>query len=70
MLTSGDLPDMMYVVANSDTLKTLIETDKIINFDDYQDQLPNFFKTPPNEFMDDNIELIRENYSAGTGGYL
>ncbi len=68
MLTGGDVPDMMYVVANSDTLKTLIETDKIINFDDYQDQLPNLFKTPPNEFMDDNIELIRENYSAGTGG--
>lgn len=68
ILTGGDLPDMMYVPLSGDTLTTLIETDKIINYDDYKDLLPNYFgKDIPNEYIPKSFDVIRENYSAGTG---
>ncbi len=69
MLTSGDLPDMMYLGKNSgDLLETLIDTGKIINYDDYKEYLPNFFENPYNENVPTGMETIRETYSAGTGG--
>lgn len=65
ILTSGDLPDMMYVVANSDTLKTLIDTDKIINYDDYKEYLPNIYgEDIPNEYITDNLDGIREMFGG------
>ncbi len=71
MFTSGDLPDMFYVGSGGiETLEMLIETDKIINYEDYKDQLPNFFGdgVQRTDLAEDNFNLIRENYSAGTGG--
>ena len=69
MLTSGDFPDMMYIDSfGVDGLETLIDTDKIINYDDYKEYLPNFFEDPYNEYVEDNFDRIRENWSAGTGG--
>ena len=69
MMTSGDFPDMMYVGAGGvDTLETLIETDKIISYDDYQDKLPNIFgDNIPNEYITKNLDISREKFSAGTG---
>jgi len=70
MLTSGDFPDMMYIGKGGvDTLNTLIETDKIINLDDYKDQLPNIYgDNIPNKYITDNLQKVRDNFSAGTGG--
>ncbi len=69
MLTSGDLPDMMYIGAGGlDTLETLIDTGKIINYDDYKDQLPNFFEDPYDENVPTVMEKIREQFSSETGG--
>ena len=69
MLTSGDFPDMMYVGSGGlETLETLIDTDKIINYDDYQDKLPNIFGDDiPNEYITHNLDISREKFSAGTG---
>ena len=67
MLTTGDLPDMMYV-GSEETLETLIETGKIINYEDYKEYLPNYFETPYHEYVDANFDIIREKWSAGTNG--
>ncbi len=69
MLTSGDLPDMMYIGAGgTDTLETLIDTEKIINYEDYKDQLPNYFANPYDENVPAAMEKIRTEFSSGTGG--
>ncbi len=69
MLTSGDLPDLMYIGAGGvETLETLIDTGKIINYEDYKDQLPNYFANPYNENVSANMDKIRDEWSSGTGG--
>lgn len=72
MLTSGDFPDMMYIGGGNnavETLTTLIETDKIINYEDYKEYLPDVFgDDAANEYIAQNFDNIRENFSAGTGG--
>lgn len=70
ILSSGDLPDMMYIGSGGvETLETLIETDKIINYEDYKEYLPNYFgEDAPNQYIADNFDVIRENFSAGTNG--
>jgi len=70
MLTSGDLPDIMYLGSSgTDILTTLIETDKIINFDDYKEYLPHVFGDDiPCEYITPNLDIIRADFSAGTGG--
>ncbi len=69
MLTSGDLPDIMYIGAGGvDTLETLIDTGKIINYEDYKDQLPNYFANPYDENVPAVMDKIRDQWSSGTGG--
>ncbi len=69
MLTSGDLPDLMYIGAgNVETLETLIDTGKIINYEDYKDQLPNYFANPYDENVPAVMDTIRAEFSSGTGG--
>ena len=70
MLTTGDFPDMMYVIPKSgDTLETLIETGKIINYDDYAEYLPHVLGDEVhNEYITSNLDVCREKFSAGTGG--
>ncbi|MBR4058988.1 MAG: hypothetical protein IKK03_04020 [Lachnospiraceae bacterium] len=63
ILTSGDLPDIMYV-QKGEQLDTLIETDAIICLDDYLDQLPHLYT---NQYMEGALDLVRETRSAGTG---
>lgn len=68
MLTTGDFPDMMYVGPNSDTMTTLIETDKIINYDDYAEYLPHILGDEvTNKYITENLDVCREKFSAGTG---
>ena len=69
MLTSGDFPDMMYVnPAKTDTLDILIETDKIIDYDEYAEYLPHILGDEvANEYLAPNLDVCRENYSGGTG---
>ncbi len=69
MLVSGELPDIMYLGAgDTEMLQTLIETGKIINYEDYKAYLPNYFENPYSEYVPSVIEDIRKNYSAGTNG--
>lgn len=69
MLATGDFPDMMYVGGNGETLKTLIETDKIINYDDYAEYLPHVLGDKvQNPYITENLDVCREQFSAGTGG--
>jgi len=70
MLTSGDFPDMMYVGAGGvETLETLIETDKIIDYSDYADYLPHVLGDKvANEYITANLDVCRNEFSAGTGG--
>ena len=70
MLTTGNFPDMMYIApGKGDILETLIETDKIINYDDYAEYLPHILGDEVvNEWITPNLDLCRESYSAGTGG--
>jgi len=70
MLTSGDFPDMMYIGAGGlTTLETLIETDKIINYDDYAEYLPHVLGDQvANEYITANLDKSRAEFSAGTGG--
>ena len=70
MLTTGDFPDMMYIAPNTgDILETLIETDKIINYDDYAAYLPHVLGDEvQNEYITDNLDVCRNQFSAGTGG--
>jgi len=71
MLTSGDFPDMMYVAptAQSDIFETLVQTDKLIDYSDYAEYLPHVLGDKVvNEYITSNIDIIKNNYSAGTGG--
>ena len=71
MMTSGDFPDMMYVspATQSDIFETLVQTDKLIDYSDYAEYLPHVLGDKvANEWITPNIDVIRENYSAGTGG--
>ena len=70
MLTSGDLPDMMYIgTGGLETLETLITTDKIINYDDYAEYLPHVLGDEvANEYITSNLDKCRTEFSAGTGG--
>jgi len=71
MMTSGDFPDMMYVAPNtqSDIFETLVQTDKIIDYSDYAEYLPHVLGDKVvNEYITSNLDVIRNNYSAGTGG--
>lgn len=63
ILTSGDLPDIMYVNVG-ETLDTLIETGKVLKLDDYLDQLPNLYD---NSMMEESLNYLRNVCSAGTG---
>jgi len=71
MLTSGDFPDMMYVAPStqSDVFETLVQTDKLIDYSDYAEYLPHVLGDKVvNEYITSNLDRIRNNYSAGTGG--
>ncbi|MBE5866712.1 MAG: hypothetical protein E7292_10970 [Lachnospiraceae bacterium] len=71
MMTSGDFPDMMYVTPSTqpDIFETLVATDKIIDYSDYAEYLPHVLGDEVvNEYITSNIDHIRENWSAGTGG--
>ena len=71
MMTSGDFPDMMYVApgSQSDIFETLVQTDKIIDYSDYAEYLPHVLGDKvANEYITSNLDTIRKNYSAGTGG--
>ncbi len=69
MLTSGDLPDMMYIGSGGvDLLETLIDTGKIINYEDYKEYLPNWFENPYSEYVEANLDNIRAKFSSGTNG--
>ena len=71
MLTSGDFPDMMLVspASQPDIFETLVQTDKIIDYSDYTEYLPHVFGDKvANEYIAPNLDHIRENFSAGTGG--
>lgn len=69
MLTSGDLPDIMYIGSGGiETLETLIDTGKIINYEDYKDKLPNFFAEPYDENVPALMDEVREKWSSGTNG--
>ena len=63
ILTSGDLPDIMYVKVG-ETLDTLIETGKILDLTEYFDQIPHLYD---NEYMEGALANVKENRSAGTG---
>jgi len=71
MMTSGDFPDMMYVspANQSDIFETLVQTDKIIDYSEYAEYLPHVLGDKVvNEYITPNLDVIRNNYSAGTGG--
>jgi len=71
MMTSGDFPDMMYVspATQPDIFETLVQTDKIIDYSDYAEYLPHVLGDEvSNEYITSNLDKIRNNYSAGTGG--
>ena len=63
ILTSGNLPDIMYV-NTGDTLDTLIETGKILNLEDYLEYLPNL---NDNHQMENALNYLRGACSNGTG---
>ena len=63
ILTSGNLPDIMYVDVG-DNLDTLIQTKKIINLEDYLDRLPNLNDNPQ---MQNSLDYLRDAASNGTG---
>jgi len=70
MLTSGDFPDMMYVApgTQTDIFETLVQTDKLIDYDEYAEYLPHVLGDKVvNEYITSNLDYIRENYSVGTG---
>jgi hypothetical protein len=71
MMTSGDFPDMMYVQPSTQTdiFETLVVTDKIIDYSDYAEFLPHVLGDKVvNKWITSNLDHIRENWSAGTGG--
>jgi len=71
MMTSGDFPDMMYVNPSKhpDIFETLVQTGKIIDYSDYTEYLPHVLGDEvANEWITPNLDRIREDYSAGTGG--
>ena len=63
ILTSGNLPDIMYVPVG-DNLDTLIRTKKVINLEDYLDKIPALYNNPQ---MANSLDYIREVASYGTG---
>lgn len=63
ILASGDLPDIMMVPR--DNMEVLIEEGMLLNLDEYLDQIPHLAS---NEFVDEALGNIRENFSYGTGG--
>ena len=68
IMASGDLPDIMFL-RKGDNLDALIEGGKIINFDDYVDQLPNLYAHESNvDALKTSIAINRKTASAGTGG--
>jgi len=67
MMVSGDLPDMMVLREGTDNFKTLVDKGQLINYDDYQEYLPNIFENPTNEYWPENLQFSRENLSNGTG---
>lgn len=62
ILSSGDLPDVMYV--KPDNLATMIESGMVLNLEDYLDKLPNITS---NETMMTALNYTRQYRSAGTG---
>lgn len=62
ILSSGDLPDIMYVP--KDHLEVMIEEEMILNLEDYIDKLPHLFSS---EYAEASIENARKVASAGTG---
>jgi len=71
MMTSGDFPDMMYVAPGTqpDIFETLVATDKIIDYSDYAEYLPHVLGDKVvNEYITPNLDKIRNEFSAGTGG--
>ena len=62
ILTSGDLPDIMYV--EKDKLDTLIEAGMILNLEDYLDKMPHLHDS---KYIDGALDMMRKNNSAGTG---
>ena len=63
ILVSGNLPDIMYVAVGED-LDTLIQTKKIINLEEYLDQIPHLYDNP---YMEDSLQYVRDAASNGTG---
>lgn len=63
ILASGTLPDIM--VVSSDELELLIESNKVLNLEDYMDKLPHIAN---NENMTEAINYMKNFCSAGTGG--
>lgn len=63
ILVSGNLPDIMYV-AVGENLDTLIRTKKIINLEEYLDQIPHLYDNP---YMEDSLQYLRDAASNGTG---
>ena len=68
IMASGDLPDIMFL-KKGDNLDALIEGKKIINYDDYADQLPNLYAYESNaEAYKTAVDINRVTASAGTNG--
>lgn len=62
ILTSGDLPDVMYVKA--DNLETMIESELILNLDEHLDKLPALAE---NDALTGALNYMREFRSGDTG---
>lgn len=62
ILASGALPDVMYV--SKDNLDVMIESDMVLNLEDYLDKLPNITK---NSTLETALNYVRKYNSAGTG---
>lgn len=63
ILASGELPDIMYVTA--DQLKEMIDSDMVLQLDDYLDKIPNIASR--DEALEPAFNYIREYRSNGTG---
>lgn len=63
ILTSGDLPDIMYVPVG-ETLNTMIEAEMLLDLTEYLDKIPHLYD---NEYMGEALADIKETRSAGTG---
>lgn len=63
ILTSGDLPDIMYIP--KENFEVMVEEGMLLNLDEYKDQLPHIYAI---KYADEAFENVRETLSAGTGG--